>query len=142
MESLGICSWVQGELYIHDGVSTLEPLGCLQRVDSFVALVETSASDLSGLSALHESYGLAVIGNSQLTTINLPTLETVDEFYVSDNPVLVSLDLPNLIQMVWMDVYNNPLLPECQLEALQEQANPMGVMCAGNHGGLCAGFCG
>ncbi len=141
LESLSTCSWVQGGLDIRDEVSTLEPLVCLQRVDLYLSVGYTSVSDLSGLSALHDAYGLAVFGNSQLTAINAPTLASANHLYISDNPVLVMLDLPNLVEMDWLDVWGNPLLPECQIEALHIQAYPAGLGCSGNHLGLCAGVC-
>lgn len=141
LEAVGICSRIDGELFIQD-VSTLQPLGCLQEVDGFVGIVQATVTDLSALTALVYAGGLGLAGNAELTTIDIPTLETAGDFFIYDNLSLVSFDLPNLGEIIGnMEAVDNPMLPECELEAVFTQANPMNLSCEGNLPDMCVGLC-
>lgn len=143
LEAVGVCSVVEGELFIHSEVSTLQPLGCLRQVDGFTAIIETSVTNLSGLVALEYTGGLAVVQNTQLSSIDIPALETVGDFYVQDNPVLLSFDLPNLTEIIeTLDVFGNLMLPACEVQELVAQSSPPNVTCEGNLADMCVGLCG
>lgn len=108
LASVGICSRIEGEMQIQ-GVSTLQPLGCLREVDGILAIVQTSVTSLSGLAALEYVGGLGVAANPQLPSIGIPTLQTAGDFYITDHAALVSLDLPSLEAVLGsMEILGNP----------------------------------
>lgn len=142
LEAIGICSNIEGFVHIHDGVTTLAPLGCLRQVDEFLGIIATPLTNLSGLAALEVSGGVGLADNPQLATVDIPLLQVSEEFYVFDNPSLVSLDLPSLTEVTFAEVFNNILLPECEIEALFMQSSPTKFSCDGNLADICGGLCG
>ncbi len=138
---VGVCSRIDGDLFIQN-VSTLQPLGCLREMDGFLSVIQTPVSDLSGLAALEFAGSLGFAENHQLQTLDIPTLENVGDLYVFANPSLVSFDLPNLAEIIGvLDVIDNPVLPDCEVQALFEQTTPTALTCGGNLPDMCATAC-
>jgi len=142
LEAIGICGSIEGYLDIQANVTTLEPLGCLRQIDGFLAMIGTPLTNVSGLVALQHVEGIGFAENGQLATIDIPSLQSTEEFYVFDNPSLVSLGFPSLTEVTVAEVFNNALLPECEIEAVFTLATPDQLSCEGNLPDMCAGFCG
>ena len=141
LQAIGICSRINGDLFIQD-VSTLQPLGCLREVEGFIGIAQTPVTNLSDLAALQYADGFGLAGNAQLTTIDIPTLETVGELIVFDHAVLVSFDLPNLGEIIGnVDIFDNEMLPGCEIQELLTQTNPTTVYCEGNLADMCVDVC-
>lgn len=142
LEPLGVCSRIEGQLYIEGEDTTLEPMGCLQEVDGVLGIGQTGLSDLSGFGMLDFVGELGVVQNAQLTTLGMPSLGTVGAMFIYENNALTSLGLPALTEIVdQLDVGYNPMLPNCEIHSLYKQASPSAVFCSDNLPDTCAGLC-
>lgn len=141
LEPIGICSRIEGDLFIQ-AVTTLEALDCLRVVNGFAGISQTDLPNLTGLEGLQFADGFGVAENPQLTTVSLPALESVGNFIVAEHATLTSFDLPVFDEIIGnMDVFNNAMLPNCEIEALVAQTNPPGVSCEGNLSDMCVKLC-
>lgn len=73
-----------------------------------------------------------VAAESRIRALGLGALEALDALSVRDNPGLRALSLPRLEAADDLEVVRNPRLPNCQCEALVEQASPGTALCADN----------
>lgn len=143
LEAVAACSQIVGELSVNHQVTTLQPLACLRQVDGLLGILQSDISNTSGLAALETADMLAIVGNSQLSAVEVSALELVGELMIESNQILSSLDFPALAE-IWerLEIAGNPALLDCDVEALFLQANPPVLACEGNLPDTCSGMCG
>ena len=95
-------------------------LNALRSVGGSVYVSANGMTSWNGLASLEEvGGGLAIGGGGQLTDVSLPALRSVAHWVqVHDNADLLALDLPTLQVGESMDVWDNPKLPACAVDAL------------------------
>jgi hypothetical protein len=93
-----------------------------QSLPGGVVVCEWQASSSIAFPLLVSAGGLVVELNSGLTGVKMPSLTTLTvSLSVHDNPELVVLDLPTLASVGEISITNNPKLPQCQLDRLHDQ---------------------
>lgn len=93
-----------------------------------LSLEKTSLTSLSGLTRARAIPEFMLRGNTELELLSLPVLQSAtSRFLIADNPKLSELDLPELVTLGPIEIYNNPSLPMEQAEQLAEAAEHVGT---------------
>lgn len=136
---------VTGALYIgtniqvqRTNVSTLSPLGCLERVGGLFTILESPLLvDLTGLERLEFVSDFRISSNAGLLSLDGPQQLTVEDLLVRDNPSLVSLGT-GIVGATTLQIFDNPSLPQCEVTVLEQTTAAACPSCSNNGGtGTC-----
>lgn len=141
LEPMRICSVIQGDVYISGNVETVSSLPCLQEVSTIFVIIESPLSTIDV--PVLEAAGLFAIGVSpNLQSISAPALAAAADVFIGDNESLSSIDLPSLTFSKSIEVFNNPMLPDCVAVELAEQVGNPVLSCQDNLEDMCSPMCG
>lgn len=123
VEAIAACSRIEGSLHIRVGVTDLSSLTCLRELGNQLYMESVDVPNLAALSNLQHIEGELELLYNRMTSLSLPSLESVAHFSLYQNNELLTLDLPSLTVISGgMDVHDNLLLSTCDVASLAEEA--------------------
>ena len=112
---------------------TIVDLSSLTDVGSMAVVDNDALESLAAMTALRSiAQDLIVEGNSALTTIGLTALERAVSLNIIANPILVGLDLPSLTSLQEGIIRDNPTLPTCAAHTVLDRAQAHSRTVEGN----------
>jgi hypothetical protein len=136
---------VDGAIRIERNASlrSLFGLAALGRAGGGISIADNGALTYLSMERLQWTPGISIVRNAALPYLgysgyrildadNLTSLRSCTYFEVRENPSLVRLDLPALVDVGQLEVTANAALPTCQAQALAAQAHSTSTTITGN----------
>ncbi len=114
INSIDLSAFTNGSVYISSGMNSIDLPSFTNGSLGFGgdALTSINAPLLSTLT----SFGLNSTG---FTTLNLPTVTSIENLYVNHNPLLTALEFPALTTLKSCNIASNPILSSISLPQVQ-----------------------